>query len=376
MRELYDKDTIQKYLQEDIYIRTEEIIHIDDLIGQSTNIKLGINGDWGTGKSVIANIIYYASNSLFDENVISTCKNLFTNFMSEDRFVIYYDASKEDVFNNPLLSLVKVISNFLDKSKKFSKKDVFESLINVCLEVPNLAILARSVKEIKEYMSSDTYLDELYNTEFLIKKVKELFDENKKYVLIIDELDRCDPKYVLKLLNTIKHFFDLNNLAIIYFYNYDELWHLIKKEYGYENEQYLQKFIDYEIKLSPVAIYNFYDKKYDYYNIYLSICSSLYGLNPREINNLEYIYNLHNKINDKQDLFEMLVISHFLIKKLNKEDIKYELVDSKKEHIYNQTRLDRSFIDSIIKSVEKRYPVDENYCILELVLKKYSIQIN
>ena len=373
MRELYDKNTIQEYLLIDKYGRADEIVNIDKLIGLSSNIKIGINGNWGSGKSVVARIIDYASNFQLDGEAIKFCESKFPNFMNEHRFVIYYDASKEDIFNNPLLSLVKVISKYLDEKKEFEKKDIFESLLNVCLEVPYLAILARGAKEIKKQCNTETYLDELYNTEFLIKKVKELFDENKKYVLIIDELDRCDPKYVLKLFNTIKHFFDLDNLAIIYFYNYDELWHLIKNEYGYENEQYLQKFVDYEMKLSPVKNYNFFDYKFDYYYIYLSICSVIYRLNPREINNLEYIYKLHNKTNPKTNLFEMLLITHFLIKKLKVEDFKYNFIVEQKDYICKKIGLEKNFFEEILASIERQYPIDANDEYLELFLQKYSI---
>lgn len=371
MRELYDEKTIQQHLLNDEYGRIDEIVNIDKLIGLSPNIKLGINGNWGSGKSVVARIIDYASNYQLDGEAIKYCESKFHNFMNENCFVIYYDASKEDIFNNPLLSLVKVISKYLDAKEELEKNDIFESLMNVCLEVPYLSILARGVKEIKKHFKEETYLNELYNTEFLIKKVKELFDENRKYVLIIDELDRCDPKYVLKLFNTIKHFFDLDNLAIMYFYNYDELWHLIKNEYGYENEQYLQKFVDYEIKLNPIKYYHFANQTNQNFNVALKICAILYNLNPREINNLSYIYSLKNDNSFSIQHLELLVITHFLIKKLGDEEFNYKTLRDKKGILTNF--IDENLILRYFRIIADSFDRTDFKMNIDLIKEKYAM---
>ena len=48
-------------------------------------------------------------------------------------------------------------------------------------------------------------------------------------ILIVDELDRCNPYYATKLLETIKHFYNLSNVTVIIASNNKELQNTIKK---------------------------------------------------------------------------------------------------------------------------------------------------
>ena len=66
-------------------------------------------------------------------------------------------------------------------------------------------------------------------------------------ILIVDELDRCNPYYATKLLETIKHFYNLSNVTVIIASNNKELQNTIKKQYGqnFNAYIYLNRFYDY-----------------------------------------------------------------------------------------------------------------------------------
>lgn len=71
-------------------------------------------------------------------------------------------------------------------------------------------------------------------------------------VIIIDELDRCRPTYAVKLLEEIKHLFDVPGLVFILGLYGDQLGHSISGAYGagFEGRAYLRRFIDREYRLA------------------------------------------------------------------------------------------------------------------------------
>lgn len=80
-------------------------------------------------------------------------------------------------------------------------------------------------------------------------------------IIVIDELDRCRPTYAIKLLEEIKHLFDVEGLVFVLGMNFDQLARSVKGRYGpeFDGASYLGKFIShkYRLKLSE------FDKLFD-----------------------------------------------------------------------------------------------------------------
>ena len=59
------------------------------------------------------------------------------------------------------------------------------------------------------------------------------FPEGKRKVFVlVDELDRCRPTYAIEMLETIKHFFSLDNYIFVVATDTNQLSHSIKAVYG------------------------------------------------------------------------------------------------------------------------------------------------
>jgi hypothetical protein len=71
-------------------------------------------------------------------------------------------------------------------------------------------------------------------------------------VIIIDELDRCRPNYAIKLLEEVKHLFDVPGLVFIFGTHSQQLAHSVSAAYGanFNGRDYLQRFFDREYHLS------------------------------------------------------------------------------------------------------------------------------
>ena len=79
-----------------------------------------------------------------------------------------------------------------------------------------------------------------------------LAEYNKQRIVIfVDELDRCRPDYAVKVLERIKHLFEVPGLTFVLAVNREQLCHSIRGLYGadLDADAYLRRFIDIDYAL-------------------------------------------------------------------------------------------------------------------------------
>lgn len=71
-------------------------------------------------------------------------------------------------------------------------------------------------------------------------------------IVIVDELDRCRPDYAIKVIEEIKHFFDVPRVAFVLALNRDQLARSVKAVYGaeFKSDEYLRRFFDFSLGLT------------------------------------------------------------------------------------------------------------------------------
>lgn len=79
--------------------------------------------------------------------------------------------------------------------------------------------------------------------------------EQKSLVLFVDELDRCQPAFALRLIERLKHFFDVPKLVFVLLVNRDQLHQAICRVYGFDTDAdaYLNRFINFFFALPKRA---------------------------------------------------------------------------------------------------------------------------
>ncbi|MGT2513849.1 KAP family P-loop NTPase fold protein [Sphingomonas panni] len=84
-------------------------------------------------------------------------------------------------------------------------------------------------------------------------------------IIVIDELDRCRPTYAIKLLEEIKHLFDVPGLVFILALHADQLAHSVSGAYGstFDGRAYLRRFIDREYALAEPPLSKLLNKLCD-----------------------------------------------------------------------------------------------------------------
>lgn len=81
----------------------------------------------------------------------------------------------------------------------------------------------------------------------------------KPMVIFIDELDRCRPDYAVRMLERVKHFFDVNGIVFVIASDGKNLPAAVNSQYGsgINSEEYLRKFFDYEYMLPEPNAFQF-----------------------------------------------------------------------------------------------------------------------
>jgi len=235
---------------------------------------LALNGAWGTGKT--------------------TFVKMWEQHLKNNGFpVIYYNAWEDDICEEPLFSLLRGLKNANDEEEKKAEKDkklhsVFTVGSKIIAGIVSGAIkgfvekygkvVAEAVKggvEAFEKEITDS-LEKEDETTIVLEQFKEelseyvafVCDEGKPLVYFIDELDRCSPSFAVKVLERIKHLFDVPNVVFVLSIDKQQLAYSINGYYGSDNinsMEYLRRFIDIDYYLPEPEPKDYCEYLFDYY---------------------------------------------------------------------------------------------------------------
>lgn len=289
MRKLAEEATVEnvlKSIEENKYNRTQDIIDFIEALDQiEGNMFISLDAKWGAGKTFYVRQIEQTLNYLtknakklnveenaeaaFSKNPVGSLK------LEHTYFPIYYNAWLYDNHNDPLMSLILVITKACEcycdtkiKSAGFMEK-MAELFNSVSFSIGKIQIGSNMGNPYnKDILSSVKTAEEIR------EKVKEIFDaiivENvEKLVIFIDELDRCRPTFAIEMLERIKHYFDDDRIIFIASINREQLICSISKFYGtnFDSTGYLDKFFDRNVYLPEIKnnlnnIVNFTNEQY------------------------------------------------------------------------------------------------------------------
>ncbi len=216
---------------------------------------LGLDGAWGTGKT--------------------TFLKMWEQYLLNDEYnCVYINAWKNDYVSDPMAMILGSFYSQLIKPVEGTKeviKSGFDTLLTILgrLAKSGIPVLAKSlakkkfgediaelfeavseeatnvlVDEIKSYEEKQQSFDDFKDQ---LQKVVNKITQNKPIVVLVDELDRCNPHFAVKVLERIKHFFDIDRVVFVLGVDATQLSHSIRGYYGSESiqaEEYLKRFID------------------------------------------------------------------------------------------------------------------------------------
>lgn len=237
-----------------------------------------INGTWGCGKSFVLDLFQEQLEQIQSEETFT-----------DKYFVVRYNSWKFDYYEEPLVAIVStMIAAIEEKTKLFPDSKEKREILGM-LKATGVALLSIANDAVKEktgldfqkaysivksgekegaeaYAKAHDY-DVYFGFNRMIAKLTELLEEiSKDYtiVFIVDELDRCIPEYAVKVLERLHHLTEnQSNIITVIAVDKPQLTASVKQLFGFEQpERYLEKFINFEIKLDNGSVSELITEKY------------------------------------------------------------------------------------------------------------------
>ena len=242
---------------------------------QGGSITVSISGDWGSGKS----------------SYLKAMQSYYRDFRGAP--TLFFEAWKYKDEKNILLPLIKEIKEIKEispqtkeKLQKLVKPILASSLLTsefflkktLDIDIEDIKKTLELIEESSMYLNSK-YQDNLTNfkktIEEMIKNYKsptndnhylwenidiEYSLENPPFVLIIDDLDRLIPKEAFSVIETLRFYFDVDNVLIVMGINDKILNSHIKSYFQIDDkdskERFLEKVFQYNHELSHSMLNN------------------------------------------------------------------------------------------------------------------------
>lgn len=319
-----DETNLEKLITEDRLDNKEYLEPLVRILSAiDDNETICIDGDWGSGKTILIKQLEYLINNA-DNNKLNIPSEEMENALKElheRNLIFYYNAWENDNHEDALES---IIYNILKKYPKYkndiNKMPTKDSTLKEILEIleklfaRNLLGIDHSESITNQIQTFGDLAKNIYTVEEKRKEFQKLIDKilnGKRMILIIDELDRCNPTFACKILETIKHFYNLKNVTIIIAANNRELIEIIKKNFGenFDAQSYLSRFYDFSITID-----NNRSKKYCEYFLNFSDnrfipCDTIkalikkYNMTLRDCNKYRILYDSTQKFIESKSKF-------------------------------------------------------------------------
>ncbi len=263
-----------------------------------TPMTISIQGDWGSGKTSMMNMIKENTS----DNVVSVWFNT-------------WQFSQFDLGDNLVFSMIEVLMSQLDAGNQFFEK-LKPAFMNG-LKKGAIALTDYTTSgKIAEYL--EKLLESQQNYAEDIIKLKNRFQDavnekiqkegKERVVVFVDDLDRLQPSKAVELLEVLKLFLDCENCVFVLAVDYEVVTLGIKQKFGNDvSEEKGKSFFDKIIQLPfkmPVAQYdikNYVRKTLERMSLnsdditvdtFVDLIRTSIGFNPRSMKRLFNTYQL------------------------------------------------------------------------------------
>lgn len=232
---------------------------------------IAVDSSWGTGKTYFTDMF---------ENYLLGFDGSDIQNENKDYVIIRFDAWKNDFWDNafePFASTVfendMLYCDIEERNAGLLIKDLLSSSVTIAKGIAKKKVedfidadslekaIDMSTNSVGKFLLHDSALFNNYK-EFknAISDFKEslegIVNNQRKIVIIIDELDRCKPTFAVQLLEIVKHLFDIKGITFIFMLDIEQLSHSIKTIYGQEMDAtgYLCRFFDYITRMPKPSV--------------------------------------------------------------------------------------------------------------------------
>ena len=276
------EENIIESLENDAIGRNNEVFNFSELLSTLEGpYSVAIDSEWGSGKTFFVKQVKMLLDSLNPQSKVDkeTSDKILKKFNLDSElnehsgkeddsiYSIYFDAWKNDSDDEPIKSLIYDIMLELNFKYNFSDTKLTDAGIRALkFLTPVIGGAVETGSKILDSLFSEEQLKPFIKKKSFEKEIQNFISElpnerGNKLVIFIDELDRCNPAYAVKLLEQIKHYMEDDRIIFVFSVNINQLQHTIKHYYGnnFNATKYLDRFFDLQVKLPKANMMKFYE---------------------------------------------------------------------------------------------------------------------
>ena len=250
----------------------------DDNLGLSTHAKalaefisksetpltVGIQGEWGSGKTSLMNTVIKILDESFDKSSNGKGSN-------SPYHHIWINAWEHSLLQEPENALLNIIQEIIDKileadkagkAKRTFKKGLTKGSKDV-FRIVSSYFNSKAGQVAEEWLNSTNTINDLRTN--LHQASKEIRNDPKnpkeKIIIYVDDLDRIDPEYAVQILELLKNIFNVPGCLFVLAIDYQVVVKGLEAKFGEQNETNEYEFRAYFDKIiqlpfmMPVATY-------------------------------------------------------------------------------------------------------------------------
>lgn len=238
----------------------------------NSGFVLAIDNKWGTGKTTFVKMW---RQKLINESFSTLYFNAWENDFQEDVMIALLSELEElkSKGDETFIKLVEKSATFLKKVfpaviKGVASKAISENGVDEVLGAVTEFTAEEIESQIKNFNDKKRGINDFRT---LLEKFVDNVDDKKPVIFIIDELDRCRPRYAVEVLEQIKHLFSVPGIVFVLSIDKVQLGNAIRGFYGsdlIDSDEYLRRFIDLEYSIPEPNKRLMVNYLYEYYKFY------------------------------------------------------------------------------------------------------------
>lgn len=225
---------------------------------------LGLYGNWGVGKTSILNLMQALNEKLEKER-------------RTQPLIQYLDVWRYEISGDLSIPLLVQVRNLIGESAPPGYTKSWRRILGVLAQAGTDLLLRNILRlelgDVKGYVENlkdvapdkpnlrdlDTLMDDIRDAQDLFRELVQLTrqtHQNRRLVFLIDNLDRCSPENVVRLLESTKNFLDAPGCTWVFAMDSGVIASYIDRKYegtAMDGNSYLDKIIPEQYHIPPVS---------------------------------------------------------------------------------------------------------------------------
>lgn len=306
----FSEEIIEQFIQADTIGRNQYLnAFMGSLNSIDKNACISVDANWGAGKTVFMKQIEYLNYCPLEAfNAPGLENSILSDFQSK-YIVFYYNAWENDYHDDPLQSLLFSLINrlYTDKKRKSKVKSLTTAVVG-SIAKEAVKSFTKGIVDLEKIIDATTVNDLVGSITTANERKKAISDiigeivpDGMKLLFVVDELDRCNPEFAMRLIEIIKHYYNEDNIVFVVSTNKRELINTVKKYYGngFDGYGYLDKLYDLTVELPEIDV----DK---YFHNVLKVPNNSYFINISPVLIAKYLNMTMREVNRYNSIFSLI----------------------------------------------------------------------